>query len=51
MTNMLTHNLGYIQQYQNHVRMNALNGKENCQCKLYCGESAIYADKIGKVSN
>ena len=48
MTNMLTHNLGYIQQYNRHLMHNNRIGLTNCQCKLYCAPDAIHADKVNK---
>ena len=48
MTNILTKNLGYIQQYNRHLMHNNRLGVTNCQCKLYCAENAKYADKVGK---
>jgi hypothetical protein len=49
MTNILTHNLGYIQQYNRHLMLNNRNGLTNCQCKLYCASDAMYSEKIKKV--
>jgi hypothetical protein len=48
MTNILTHNLGYIQQYNRHLMFNNRNGLINCQCPLWCAPNAIYAEKVGK---
>ena len=48
MTNMLTHNLGYIQQYNRHLMLNNRNGVTNCQCKLYCAPDATVAEKLKK---
>ena len=47
MTNMLTHNLGYIQQYNRHLMHNNRLGVTNCQCALSCAPNATYADKVG----
>jgi hypothetical protein len=49
MTNILTHNLGYIQQYNRHLMFNNRIGLTNCKCELYCAENARYSDKIKKV--
>jgi len=48
MTNILTDNLGYIQQYNRHILWNNRIGLTNCQCKLYCASDAKYIDKIKK---
>lgn len=48
MTNMLTHNLGYIQQYNRHLIRNKRNGVTNCQCALYCAPNAIVKNKLEK---
>lgn len=46
MTNMLTHNLGYKQQYNRHLIMNNRLGVTNCKCELYCSENAILKEKL-----
>ena len=48
MTNMLTHNLGYIQQYNRHLMHNNRLGVTNCQCALWCAPDAKHADKVNK---
>ena len=47
MTNILTHNLGYIQQYNRHLMHNYRLGVTSCQCALWCAPNAMYADKVG----
>jgi hypothetical protein len=48
MTNMLTDNLGYIQQYNRHLMHNNRLGVTNCQCALWCAPNAMYSEKVGK---
>lgn len=50
MTNLLTKNFGYTQQYLRHVRGLRLDGRTSCSCKLWCADDAMYADKVTKVT-
>lgn len=50
MTNLVTKNFGYTQQYMRHVRDLRRDGRTSCSCKLWCSESAMYADKVTKVT-